>query len=453
MKLDDKWIALRSVEIQRAFSHSGSGQLAFLDLPNIMRMGQITRLANMMRRRGIIHNDTMRALGALLGMQPDTIDSNLRLMEALTWATLYRDSKGNITRIEDHTPKLQTVLATLGNIYTGGDANIPYITQLTKQEMASISTLHFCSRQPCTAEALRSELRLDARTYEKAITLGTAGRYLEPMTLADGKKAVWSPIYYYNQYENIKKYMQRQTVSSLTPIGKALELCAENVGYPLQLMAGERKQAAITGLRCGAILPITLWMPTKQGKVDYTFLFPPLQKFEDSDPEGDFLEKSKVLLASFRLGEHFAPTSKIKNPLQVIQRLQTDGKLSRPHSDAFDQYRVPASRGIFLLKRETGTTFWTGQRYTGWMPYLIKSESNMKALEIAESLITPSSQRISETLTEDIQAADDVFKQTLTCLESLEFRGSPVFKELFADPELERTAQMMALTIHGGAYE
>jgi len=264
---------------------------------------------------------------------------------------------------------------------------------------------------------------------KKTITLGTAGRYLEPITLADKKEAVWSPVYYYNQYENIRKFMQRQTVSSLAPIGEALEICAENVGYPLNLMTGKRRQAAIAGLKCGAILPITLWMPTEEGKADYTFLFPPLSKFEDSDPGGDFLEKSKVLLASFRLGEHFAPTSHIKNPLQVIQKIKRDGKLSRPHSDAFDQYRVPASRGIFVLKKETGTTFWTGQKYTGWMPYLIKSESNMKALEIVESLITPSSKRISETLSEDIHAADTVFKQALTCLESLEFRGSPVFKD------------------------
>jgi len=134
MKMDDKWVALRGVEIQRAFSHSGSGQLAFLDLPDVMRMGQITRLANMMRRRGIIQYDTMRALGALLGMQPDTIDSNLKVMEALAWATVHRDSRGNITRIEDHTPNLEKVLDTLGNIYTSDCSNVPYVSRLSKLE-------------------------------------------------------------------------------------------------------------------------------------------------------------------------------------------------------------------------------------------------------------------------------------------------------------------------------
>jgi hypothetical protein len=313
--------------------------------------------------------------------------------------------------------------------------------------------LHLCARMPCTVDALRSNLALDSKTYQKVVDLGQAGRYIEPITLGDNKEALWSSIYYYNQYENIKKFMQRQTVSSLTPIGEAIEACAETVGIPLQLLPKNKQPAAVAGIKCGAILPLTLWMPTEEGKADYTFLFPPLRKFEDSDPSGDFLEKSKVLLASFRLGENFAPTSKIKDPRQVIHKLKVDGKLARPHSDAFDQYKVPASRGIFLLKKEVGKTFYRGQKYTGWMPYLIKSEENMKALGIAESLITPSSQRISNALIEDIRVADNVFRQTLTCLESLEFRGSPFFGKVFADPKLERAAQRMALTIHGGTYE
>lgn len=66
MNIDPKWVALRSVEIHRAFSNSGSGQLAFLDIPNIMRIGQITRLANMLRKRGTVTYDSTKALGALL---------------------------------------------------------------------------------------------------------------------------------------------------------------------------------------------------------------------------------------------------------------------------------------------------------------------------------------------------------------------------------------------------
>jgi hypothetical protein len=453
MKMDKKWIALRSVEIQRSFSNSGSGQLAFLDIPNIMRVGQITRLANMLRKRGLVNYDSVKALGALLGMQPDTVNSNLEIMQELAWISLSKDSKGTPISLEDHVPHLERVLDTLGEIFSETESTISKVNHFSEIEKASLSTLHQCAKKPFTVEALKSELNLDSKKYQKVLDLGTAARYLEPIKLADGKDALWSPIYYYNQYDNIKSFMQKQTVSSLTPIGEALELCAENVGIPLQNLPPDKKQAAIAGMKCGAILPLTLWMPTETGKADYTFLFPPLSKFEDSDPSGDFLEKSKVLLASFRLGENFAPTSKIRNPLQVIQKLRIDGKLSRPHSDAFDQYKVPASRGIFLLKEETGTTYFGGNIYRGWMPYLIRSEENIKALDIVESLIIPSSDRISSALQEDIKAADNIFKQALTCMESLEFRGSSIFNETLADPKLLRAAQHMALTIHGGTYE
>lgn len=452
MNIDPKWVALRSVEIHRAFSNSGSGQLAFLDIPNIMRIGQITRLANMLRKRGTVTYDSAKALGALLGMQPDTINWNLEIMRDLLWIGLEKNAKGVPVTIEDHVPHLERVLDELGNIFSE-DKGITKVSQFSKIENASLSMLHMCAKMPCNVEALTSELSLDAKTCQKILDLGRAAKYLEPIKLADGKDAIWSPIYYYNRYDSIKKFMQRQTVASLVPIGEAIELCAENVGIPLQKLPPEKKQAALAGMRCGAILPLTLWMPTETGQTDYTFLFPPLSKFEDSDPAGDFLEKSKVLLASFRLGENFAPTSKIRNPLEIIRRLKTDGKFSRPHRDAFDQYRVPASRGIFVLKEETGTTYIGGHEYKGWMPYLIKSEENLKALDIAESLVTPSSERISSAFQEDIKAADNVFKQTLTCMESLEFRGSWVFNEKLADPKLLRAAECMALTIHGGSYE
>lgn len=451
--MDKKWIALRSVEIQRCFSNSGSANLAYLDLPHIMRIGQLTRLANMLRRRGIIGYDVVKALGALLGMQPDTIKSNLKTMEELTWVSVQKKTKDEPISVTDHIPNLENVLSTLGEIYLNSESDVPNVEPFSKLEEASISALHICSKKPCTSESLMSELNLETEPYQKVLMLGAAGRYLEPITLADKKEALWSPLYYYNQYDSIKKFMQRQTVSSLTPIGEVIETCAETVGIPLQIMTKDKREAAIAGMKCGAILPVNLQMPSEVGKVDYTFLFPPLSRFEDSDPSGDFLEKSKVLLASFRLGENFAPTSKIANPLEVIRRLRKDGKLSRPHSDAFDQYKVPASRGIFVLKEETGKTFYGDHEYKGWMPYLIKSEENMKALNIAESLITPGTQRISEALTRDIKTADNVFKKTLNCLESLEFRGSQAFGSIFTDPKLEHAAQMMALTIHGGSYE
>jgi hypothetical protein len=321
MKMDPKWVALRSVEIHRAFSNSGSGQLAFLDIPNVMRIGQITRLANMLRKRGMVSYDSVKALGALLGMQPDTINSNLEIMHELLWIGLEKNSKGVPTSVEDHVPRLERVLDELGGIFSEAESAIAKVNQFSDVEKASLSVLHMCAKMPCNVEALISELNLDARKYQKILDLGRAARYLEPIKLADGKDALWSPIYYYNQYDNIKKFMQRQTISSLTPIGEAIELCAENVGIPLQKLPPEKKQAAIAGMRCGAILPLTLWMPTETGQTDYTFLFPPLSKFEDSNPAGDFLERSKVLLASFRLGENFAPTSKIRNSLEIIRKL------------------------------------------------------------------------------------------------------------------------------------
>ncbi len=453
MKIDPKWAALRSVEIQRSFSNTGSAHLAFLDLPSVMRIGQITRLANMLRKRGIVNYGSVNALGALLDMQPDTINANLEIMQEFYWVTINKNIDNVPISVEDHVPRLDSVLETLGKAYCGETSGLKKIKCFSEDERTSILTLDLTAKMPCTVDALKSELNIDDKKYQKILSLGTAAGYLEPIELSDGKNALWSPIYYYNQYENIKKFMQKQTVASLTPIGEAIEFCAENVGVPLEIIPNEKKPAAIAGMKCGALLPLTLSMPTRAGIANHTFLFPSLPKFEDSNPEGDFLEKSKVLLASFRLGENFAPTSKIKNPLEIIQKLKSEGKLARPHSDALDQYKVPASRGMFVLRQETGTTFHGGYTYTGWMPYLIKSEENFKALDIAESLVTPSLHRISGAFKDDVTAADNVFKEALTCQESLEFRGSLAFKKISVDPTLQKAAEQLAITLRGGAYE
>jgi hypothetical protein len=383
-------------------------------------------------------------------MQPDTIEKDLKIMKALTWV-LSTNNKQDPAEVEDHVPRTSEVLSRLGQLFSTGSEEFG-ISPLSKLEVSSVSALHMCARRPCSSEAMQSELDATPQTFQKVVGLGNAGKYLEAIELSDKKKTLWSPIYYFNRHDTLRKFFQRQTYAELAPIGEAIEVCAEKVGTPLQALPVQQKNAAIAGMKVGAIVPITLWMPSGDGKVDYTFLFPPLSKFEDSDPSGQIYEQPKVFLASLRLGEYYAPTSKIKDPLDVVRRLLKDGKLGRPHSDAFDQYKVPASRGLFKLKEEEGTSYW-GNPYRGWMPYLIRSEENIKALQIVESLITPSSERISTTLSHDVESADNVFKQALTCQESLEFRGSPFVKDFIVDPELEREAQMMALTIVGGTYE
>ena len=452
MRLDPEWLALRSVEIQRCFSASPSVRVAFLDLPRVMKIGQIARLANMVRRRDVISADSVHALGALLEMQPDTIEYNLNIMEKLGWLSLKKESDGNFSEVEDHVPRMDSVLNKLGEIYSGITTEIP-LPRLSKVEEASIYALDLCSKKPCSIEALKSEIAIDDKTFAKVRSLAESGRYLEPIELKEKTEALWSPIYYYNRYDEMKRFFQRQTVSELTPIGEAIEEIAQNVGTPIESLSEKTQKAAAAAVGTNAVLPLTLWFPDDSGNpINHTFLFPPLSDFQDSNPKGQIFEKPKVMLASLRLGENFAPTTKIKYPSLVLNRIIRDGKLGNPHSDAFDQYRVAASRGLFVLKKEKGVTRY-GNTYEGWMPHLIQSEENIKALQIVESLLTPATERVSKTLTDDIQTADNVFKRSLTCLEPLEFRGSSFANTIKADADLMRSAEKMAFTVWGGAYE
>lgn len=449
--LHPKWLALRSTEIHRCFSRNPNEYHAFLHLPHVMRVGQVVRLANMLRLRRFIEYDKAKALSHLLGMQPDTAEVNFETFESLGWLTIHR-KHGEPNILEEHIPLLENTIEKIGELTMDPEPEVPTIKPLSAIETASVNALDFCARRPCTEEALRSELGLGDPEFNLIESLGRAGKYLEKMPLKQ-KSAFLSPIYYFNQYDEIKQFMQRQTVETLAPLGKTLEHCAEYVGQPLQMLEPSEQKIAISGIRTGWLIPVTT--NTQFGGVtkDFTFLFPPLSKFQDSHPGGDVFEKAKVLLSSFRLGENFAPTTKIRDPVAVIRKLRRVGRLSKPHSDAFDQYKLPASKGILLLKKETGKTFYTGEEYTGYTPVLIKSEENMKVLDTVESLLERSTEIATKTLENDLKVANEVLKNTSVCLESLEFRGSNWISRFPKEPTLERRAAELALVVCGGAYE
>ena len=81
--------------------------------------------------------DQVNALGALLGMQPDTINSNLEIMEDLVRVSLVKDSKGTTKSLEDHIPHLERVLETLGKEFSEAESAIEKVNQFTEIEKAS----------------------------------------------------------------------------------------------------------------------------------------------------------------------------------------------------------------------------------------------------------------------------------------------------------------------------
>jgi hypothetical protein len=186
------------------------------------------------------------------------------------------------------------------------------------------------------------------------------------------------------------------------------------VGIPFHRLSRTQKIAAAAAIRSGLILPVNIWLVEDWRQTSHTFLFAPLSTFEDSSPFGQVYEKPKVLLALLKLGRYFTRLM-IRDPIRVIQSIRTNGGLGLSHRDGFMNYRAPTSRGFLMLKGEGVVTF-CGAEWTLWMPHLIKSEDNLRALEIAESLIAPRSPRGANGGDLDIKAADIAFKFASNCL-------------------------------------
>ena len=263
---------------------------------------------------------------------------------------------------------------------------------------------------------------------------------------------MFSPLYYFNRYDEIQRKLNRQTVASLEPIREIMEQTANYVGQPLETLRKPSQELAQSGINNGWLIPRVVDFPVRGSIHNYTFLYPPLIQFEDSMPSGDVFEKAKTLLTSLRLGEHFAPTSKIQDPKRVLSTLLREKKLGRPHSDAFDQYKLPASKGLLELKWESGVSRF-GNAYEAWMPYLIGSEENNKVVTTAINLLDKRSELASDTLNNDIKSADDILKNTASVYESLEYRASLISSDVKTNPQLDKLTYELSLTISGGTYK
>ncbi len=450
MRIGPEWLALRCVQIQRCFANSQFANLAYLELPHVMRIGEIARIADILHMRGDTAYRFLVAMGSILGLQPSTIDADVRIMEELGWVRISKRSEGDSAMIEPQVPRMAEVLEKAGELCSEPTKEIP-LGPLNEIEKATIFALHTCAGRPCTFEAIKSELNIDPEeSFDRLRFLGNAGGYLLHTEVEERRDAFWSPIFYYNGADKIMKFLQRQTSARAIEIREVLEICSKSAGIPLNRLNKRQRLAAAAAIRWGLILPVNMWTTEAGEPTFHTFLFAPTSTFDDSSPSGQVFEKPKVLLALLQMGRHFTRV-KIRDPVRVFQSIRTNGGLGISHRDGFLNYRVPTTRGLLMLKGEGVVTF-CGAEWTLWMPYFIRSEDNLRALEIAESLIPPSQRKAADRSDIDIKAADLAFKFPTSCLEPLEFRASAFAASLPRDDGLERAAEKLAVTMAGGVY-
>lgn len=450
--MDPQMVALRAVEIQRHYSYNSKLKYAYVSLRNAIDIGHMVRMANMLRGRGIVDYERLLLSCASFDMQPATTNNLLNIFEVLHWVTLVKE-EGNISKVEEYVPQLPIVLDTLGKLSITPQKEIG-LKPLSSVENLTLEVLDMCVTKPSTLEAIISELEISKEDLNKVISVGNDGRFLEVVKTIDGEDVLWSPIYTYNKYDNLKKFLDRQTIEALESFEGIMDICSNTVGVPLQSFPSDDQTLACAAIESGWLKSIELSMPYGTAIRGFNFLFPPFAKFEDSSPAGDIFEKAKLILSSIRLGEYYAPTWKIKYPDKIIRKLITDGTFNKPYSGAKNQYIVPAHKAsVFELVRTKGYSY--GKEYWGYKPVVIKNDNNIKALRIVEELLKPSPNPAISILESDIETADSIFKSTKSCLDSYEWLGSNSHEKAMgkADPRLEQQLIELGIAVSGGEYK
>jgi len=134
-------------------------------------------------------------------------------------------------------------------------------------------------------------LKISKEELDKVISIGNDGRFLEVVKTRDGEDVLWSPIYTYNKYDNLKKFLDRQTIEALESFEGIMDSCSNTVGVPLQSFPQGNQPLACAAIESGWLKSIELSMPYGNTIHAFNFLFPPFAKFEDSSQPETFSKR------------------------------------------------------------------------------------------------------------------------------------------------------------------
>ncbi len=140
-KIKAEKLALKCVEIHRAFYQSPSLSVAEYHFPLVMQIGSTIRYANMIQGRNIIEREQLYALGTILNMNRVTTDSSLKILDELDIIDIENDKNGQITSIEERIPETSQVLSNIGKILIKSDVTSIKTIDLDEKEKAVLQIL------------------------------------------------------------------------------------------------------------------------------------------------------------------------------------------------------------------------------------------------------------------------------------------------------------------------
>jgi hypothetical protein len=367
-ELNDAQITVKCVEVGKSLLDTKIG-LANYELNKTRSIADKARFALSIRRGRSI--DSVEMLGAISSALK--IDFRVLQSEILpefadkTWVDIIRDGR-RITRVDERIPPIEDVLSTLGAEWRESET--------TEIEGATVVALEELSNKPVLKDSLISELDLEPETFQTVFDYGQQAAFLGSFVSEEqGQEVVWSPLYWTSNSNKVAKYLSKTSPSAFGTIGSLTTTIRGQPGIPLELLDSSDPVVA-SGIHHG-YFPTVQVVDRNQKPFRYVFAGSP--QFE-SDPTQDVFERSKIIVACIRHGQHHAEISRIKYPRLLLQKMRSN--LMKPHPYASIQYALLVLHGIVRL--EPAATAYGDAFKVVW----IDTPENNLAADIAEQLLS-----------------------------------------------------------------
>lgn len=366
--MDDAQIAARCVEISKCLVGTQSGLVTY-DLGTNQTTGDAARLAVSIRSRSDkLSREMLAGLSSALKIDFRVAESKIvPMFEEFGWATVKREGN-KIVRVVETIPPTQDVLGKLGESWRESDP--------TTVERASVESLALLSRRPFGREALTSELEVKEPQFETVLDYGEQAGYLGKFKSEESsKEAIWTPLYWAKNAEEVQAFLAKKTEKEFSKIGELAGQFKSQPGIPIELVKGSDTGLLNGGIAHGLFPSVAL----KDGSgATHEYLFSATAQF-GGDKASDVFEKARMIVSCLRHGQHHADVTRIRSPRLILRALRSD--TLKPHSYARVQYAILIVHGIARLEE---TTEWYGRSFrVRW----VGTPENELAADIADQLL------------------------------------------------------------------
>jgi len=382
---------LRAQDVQTSVQDVELGPLN-AETKHIRLVGMAERLAIHIRGADVI-NDYRRLeyIASQFGIDSlGVLPEVLKVLQGLGWVRV--DNTGPEPKVEETVPYFTDIYTTAGTYF-----------QASKPSEIETATLAVCdalASSPTTKEQLLKSLGIDEKAYRTIVDIGKSGKFIDEYHSPAIKAPVlYSPLFWVENPAKLDALSGLLQKYGADDICRALAKVRSYPGLPLPdaVLASSQQLQRDDGIARELIRRGILLAPdvtSHSGRKTFAFTphigIPVERKM--------VLEKAMAILACIRYGEHFGAITRIKFPVDIIDRLLAPPHRIGSHTEIRRQYALLVGRGM-------GKSFPDRANPGRFYFQLVAIDENLQACRLARDLLSAGDLVQDKGLSLDLQRA------------------------------------------------